>query len=52
MLSLEKPASARLALTVYADHADDSVYYYAAPHPCLVVSHGQPMLDLFTYAVE
>ena len=52
MLSLEKPALSAAGLTVYADHADDSVYYYAAPHPRLVVSHGQPMLDLFTYAVE
>ncbi len=52
MLSLEKPSLAVAGLTVFADHADDTVFYAAAPHPRLVVSGGVPMIDVFTYAVE
>lgn len=52
MLTLERPAVDLAGLTVYADHADDSVHYYAAPNPVLVRTGGQPMLDIFTYAVE
>ncbi|HEX2704840.1 MAG TPA: hypothetical protein VHM65_03715, partial [Candidatus Lustribacter sp.] len=52
MLSLEQPPLSVGGLTVFADHADGGQFYYAAPHPRLARSGGQPMLDLFTYAVE
>ena len=52
MLSLEQPATTVGDLTVFADHADPTVFYYAAPDPAIARSDGQPMFDLFTYAVE
>lgn len=52
MLSLEVPPVTVGSLTVFADHADPSVHYYAAPNPRLARTGSQPMFDLFTYAVE
>ncbi|MEZ0448651.1 hypothetical protein [Cellulomonas sp. ICMP 17802] len=52
MLSLEKPPTSVGTLTIFADHADPVQFYYAAPEPTIARTGGQPMFDLFTYAVE
>lgn len=52
MLSVEAPPRQAGGLTVFADHSDPRQFYFAAPDPHLARTGGQPMLDLFTYAVE
>lgn len=52
MLSLEHPPLSVAGLTVWSDHADPDVFYHSAPNPRLVREGGQPMLDVFSYAVE
>lgn len=52
MLSLEVPARQVGGLLVFADHADATQFYYAAPNPRLAVTSGRPMFDVFSYAVE
>lgn len=52
MLSLEKPPLRAGGLTVFADHADDVQYYYAAPNPRLAATNGRAMFDVFGYAVQ
>lgn len=52
MLTFEPPIYRMDGITVFRDHAQTELFYYAAPHPTLTRQDGRLMFDLHTYAVE
>ncbi len=52
MLTFETPIYRIDEITVYRDHVEPALFYFAAPQPQVTRQNGRVMFDLLTYSVE